>query len=515
VFKLPTICRIAKSTIVWEFKMKTCLVLILLAASLIPLIFGQTPEKGLEGVWKGTLDANGAQLRLILTITKTSGGEYSGKLDSIDQGAIIPIDVITVIDYAVRLEVKAVRGLYEGTFNKDRSELVGKWTQGGASLPLTFKQETSAGAETKPAGRPATPATSAPRPFTVPFDVAAPVPPTAFQGGGKTHLVYELHVTNVGQDDCLLTRVEVKGAGQALLGRYEGSELEAMLARPGTPQSTEKPRIGSGLRAVIYLWLTLEPGAPVPATLQHRLGVKVGDFQEELSVDCPAVTVRNGPVVIGPPLRGGEWLAVNGPSNISGHRRAMIPVDGQAHIAQRFAIDWVQLREDGRTFAGDQKDNKSYRCYGAEALAVSDAVVVAVKDGIPENIPGPTSRAVPITLETVGGNHVILDLGQGRFAFYAHLQPGSIRVKLGDKVRRGQTLGLVGNSGNSTEPHLHFHISDANSPLGSDGLPYALAEFEVQGQGFGWKPAGPQAATEKRRMGIPLQNEVVRFPSTP
>jgi murein DD-endopeptidase MepM/ murein hydrolase activator NlpD len=345
--------------------------------------------------------------------------------------------------------------------------------------------------------------------------VAAPVPPTAFQAGGKTHLVYELHVTNFGQGDCLLTRIEVKGAGETPLARYEGNDLTSLLARPGAPLSIEKPRIGAGLRAVVYIWLTLDPGASVPSALQHRLSAKVGDFPEELDVACPPVAVRKGPVVISPPLRGGEWLAGNGPSNISGHRRALITVDGQAHIAQRFAIDWVQLREDGRTFTGDRKDNKNYRCYGAEALAVSDAVVVAVKDGIPENIPGPTSRAVPITLETVGGNHVILDLGQAGYAFYAHLQPGSIRVKVGDKVRRGQPLGLVGNSGNSTEPHLHFHISNANSPLGSDGLPYAISEFEAQGKGWGWKSPGPQAATEKRRMEIPLQNEVVRFPSTP
>ena len=145
-------------------------------------------------------------------------------------------------------------------------------------------------------------------------------------------------------------------------------------------------------------------------------------------------------------------------------------------------------------------------------MAVADAVVVATKDGIPENVPGPTSRAVPITLETVGGNHVILDLGGGRFAFYAHLQPGSLRVKTGDKVRRGQVVGLVGNSGNSTEPHLHFHISDSNSPLGSEGLPYALHSFEVQGRGFGWKPTAPAAATEKRQNQMPVENEVIRFP---
>ena len=216
-------------------------------------------------------------------------------------------------------------------------------------------------------------------------------------------------------------------------------------------------------------------------------------------------------LVLSPPLRGDGWLAANGPSNASGHRRALIPVGGGSHIAQRFAIDWVQLREDGKTWTGDQLKNESYRCYGAEALAVADGVVAAVKDGIPENIPGATSRAVPITLETVGGNYVSLDLGQGRYAFYAHLQPGSLRVKVGDKVRRGQVLGLVGNSGNSTEPHLHFHISNASSPLASEGLPYALESFEQQGEGWGWKPTGAQAV--KHVLEIPLQNAVVRFPA--
>jgi murein DD-endopeptidase MepM/ murein hydrolase activator NlpD len=116
-------------------------------------------------------------------------------------------------------------------------------------------------------------------------------------------------------------------------------------------------------------------------------------------------------------------------------------------------------------------------------------------------------------LETVGGNHVILDLGGGHYAFYAHLQPGSLRVKQGDKVKKGQVLGLVGNSGNSTEPHLHFHISNSNSPLGSEGLPYALQSFEVEGKGWGWKPGTSGASVQKREMEMPLELEVVRFPA--
>jgi murein DD-endopeptidase MepM/ murein hydrolase activator NlpD len=133
---------------------------------------------------------------------------------------------------------------------------------------------------------------------------------------------------------------------------------------------------------------------------------------------------------------------------------------------------------------------------------VADGVIASVKDGIPENIPGATSRAVPITLDTVGGNYVVLDLGDDRFAFYAHLQPGSLRVKVGDRVRRGQVLGLVGNSGNSTQPHLHFHVTNGNSPLGAEGIPYAIGSFEVQAQNGSW---------ESRKNEIPMNNSRVRF----
>ena len=175
----------------------------------------------------------------------------------------------------------------------------------------------------------------------------------------------------------------------------------------------------------------------------------------------------------------------------------------------------MRLRDDGKTFHDDQKDNKSYLAYGTDALAVADGVVTEVKDGIPENVPGIDSRAVPITLETVGGNHVILDIGGGHFAFYAHLQPGTLRVKLGEKVRRGQVLGLVGNSGNSTEPHLHFHIENANSPLGAEGLPYSLPSFEVVGHGWGWTATAAKGPAEVHKNEIPLENEVVNLGANP
>ncbi|MGH9744624.1 MAG: M23 family metallopeptidase, partial [Candidatus Acidiferrales bacterium] len=201
-------------------------------------------------------------------------------------------------------------------------------------------------------------------------------------------------------------------------------------------------------------------------------------------------------------------------SNTSQHRRAFIPINGRACISQRFAIDWVQENADGKTYQGDSTDNKNYRAYGAEIHAVADGVVTQTKDGIPQNIPN-QPPVVPITLETVGGNHVIMEIGDGLYAFYAHMQPGSVRVKVGDKVRRGQVLGLLGNSGNSSEPHLHFHISNANSELIAEGLPYAFTSYEMEGKGDSWKPSDAHEPPVKHEMEIPLEDEVVRFPAQP
>ena len=488
--------------------------LFFLAAFLIAIqLAAQTPARGPEGSWQGTLEAGERKLRLALTLSRNPDGTYSGSLNSLDQGATVPIDVVKVDGDSVQLELTSISARFVGKLNVDRSELIGQFSQGDV-LPLTFKRAPAGSPSASPAASPQTPATPPQRPIDVPVDVEIPTAPVIFKGGGKTHLVYELHVTNFSRSPAVFTRLEVLAPDKTSLGSYAGDELAGRVVRPGVATTTteEKLKVGPGLRVVTHMWLTFDSPSAAPKSIQHRLSFKVGDYPEELSVTSAQTNVTTTSLVISPPLRGSEWLAGNGPANTSGHRRALVPIAGRAHIAQRFAIDFLQLNPDGKSFSGDEKNNKSYRCYGSEALAVADALVVATKDGIPENIPGATSRAVPITLETVGGNHIILDLGNGKFAFYAHLQPGSLRVKVGDKVRRGQVLGLVGNSGNSTEPHLHFHISDANSPLGSEGLPYAFASFEVEGKGWGWKPATPRAATEKRQNEMPLELEVIRFP---
>jgi peptidase M23-like protein len=474
-------------------------------------------EADLTGTWKGELGAGSAKLHIVLTITKAADGAFSGQLNSVDQGAMIPMENLTLKGDAVRFEVKAVGGLYEGTLNAAHTAVEGSWTQAGTpAQPLTFTRaaEDSAAkdaAAQKPVEGPKE------KPISTFVDVVVPIAPTAFKADGKWHIAYELHLNNMDRWDYRLTKVEaISGDASARsLVAYAGAELEAAMARPGQPGATEKAKLAGGSMAVVYVWATFDTENAVPATIRQRLTVKIGTYPDEQTLETTAIPVGHGPIAISAPLRGDHWLAGNGPSNTSGHRRALIPIDGHAAIAQRFAIDWVRLRDDGKTFHDDEKDNKNYLAYGNDALAVADGVVTEVKDGIPENVPGINSRAVPITLETVGGNHVILDIGGGHFAFYAHLQPGSLRVKLGDKVRRSQVLGLVGNSGNSTEPHLHFHIENANSPLGAEGLPYSLASFEVVGHGWGWKPADTTAPAETHKNEIPLENEVVNFAEKP
>ena len=187
----------------------------------------------------------------------------------------------------------------------------------------------------------------------------------------------------------------------------------------------------------------------------------------------------------------------------------MISVNGRAPTAQRFARDW-------------SSGSREMDTRGQEVLAVADGVVVEVKDGIPENEGRPTTAlAVPITLETLLGNHVLLDIGDERFAVYAHLQPG-LSVGVGDRVKTGDLLGLVGNSGNSMGNHLHFQIVDRPSPLGGEGVPYVIDSFEVIGERFGRRDAESNAYRmeeeswdpELREREMPMEGAIVRFRNT-
>jgi murein DD-endopeptidase len=461
----------------------------------------------LVGVWAGDLGGGQAKLHLVLTVKQLSGGEYVATMSSAQQGANFTADALTLTTDAIRFEIKPVGGVYQGKLDADGAGITGTWRQTGVpEQPLSFKRSTEQETAT-----PAKEKGPTSKPFTVAMDVNVPLTPTAFSAGGKAHLAYELHVTNMSQWDLSLSSLEViDGDNNArVLAKFSQADLEGMMTR----QTGEKTLLGAQKAGVIFVWVTFDRLQDAPAKLRNRFKVKLGDYPEALDVQTRPLAVTRNSLVIGAPLSGERWVAANGPSNTSGHRRALIPIDGHAAIAQRFAIDWVQVGKENKTYSGDPKENKNYYAFGHDALAVADGVVAAVLDGIPNNVPGIDSRAQPITLANVGGNFVQLDVGGGLYAFYAHLQPGSLRVKVGDKVRRGQVIGLVGNTGNSTEPHLHFHISNSPEPLSAEGFPYALRAFEVQGstEMQGDEIKAQLGKSETRTLAIPADGEIVKF----
>ena len=149
---------------------------------------------------------------------------------------------------------------------------------------------------------------------------------------------------------------------------------------------------------------------------------------------------------------------------------------------------------------------------------MADGTAVGTADGLPEQVPG--KLPADATIQMAAGNHVVVDIGGGRFAFYAHMQPGSVRVKVGDTVKTGQVLGLLGNSGNTDTPHLHFHVMDGPSPLVANGLPYVFMGFTGQGRltdeqllfTGGTVTIDKDALSGPHQNQMPLADQVVRFP---
>jgi len=131
----------------------------------------------------------------------------------------------------------------------------------------------------------------------------------------------------------------------------------------------------------------------------------------------------------------------------------------------RYAYDWVKER-NGYTYEGDPGRNESYYAFDQDILAPSAGVVVAAVDGIPDNEPvGVVNEAQP------AGNTVTIQHPNGEFSTIAHLKNGSVKVKVGDTVTAGQLIGTCGNSGNSTEPHIHFQASVQSDAFNGSTIP--------------------------------------------
>jgi hypothetical protein len=340
------------------------------------------------------------------------------------------------------------------------------------------------------------------------LEIHVPVPPSAFPSGGRTYLVYEVRLTNLGKAALGINRLEVRDADATQappIVALEGEQLDKMLQHFANPAVGDYiPDAGAGHRSVasgetafVFLTVILESGTHVPDRLSHRL------VMADSSIDGGVVrTHATKLAVLGPPLEGGPWRAFSGAGrNDSHHRRQLMVLGGNAALPSRHAIDWKRV-ENGSSSSGPEDENASYYSYGRPVLAVATGQVVAVTDGIPDNSPGHVgAEALKLSLATIGGNFIVLDLGGGQFAQYMHLKPGSLRVRTGQRVKRGEVIALVGNSGSSFEPHLHFHVTDSPALIAGEGLPYLIDEYQAEVDGV------PQL----RRRELPTKDSIVRF----
>jgi hypothetical protein len=341
---------------------------------------------------------------------------------------------------------------------------------------------------------------------------------------GMFHVAYELEVLNASPRDATITVVEslADDANGAVVGRIAGPDVVARSLIVGDFQLQPVPvSIVPGGRTVLLLLDDVYARREdIPAQVVNRVEATFGPVpagQADLANNYPEQATQVGspvhvsedlPVVIGPPLTGDDWVATNACCVLSPHRGAMVPVDGRINAAERFAVDWVRYDLNAQVkFEGDPADNASYFTYDQPILAVADATVVTVVSDLPDAPPGviPTG----LTIAQVGGSHIVLDLGSGAYAVYLHMKPGSATVRVGDRVQRGQEIGRTGNSGNSSDSHLHFHVSDGPLPVSFDNLPFEIDQFMYQGT------VGPDGLTPEpgeRTEELPLIYSVIAFP---
>lgn len=349
------------------------------------------------------------------------------------------------------------------------------------------------------------------------FDLQVPARPGIAPVDGARELRYELRLANFSGEALVPVRLEVLDAdGGRMLADFTGEALRRRLAVPGVDAADAAPAIAPGTLATAYIEFALPDGVE-PRTLTHRVLYRAVEGDELHAVGgARAMIDGRPPPVLGPPLRGGPWVAVHSPDWPRGHRRMQYAIDGRARIPGRYAVDWIRVDARGRIAHGDADRVANTYGYGSEVQAVADATVAAVRDDAPESA---TISAHPRhALADATGNYVALDLGDGRFAFYEHLAPGSIRVRRGERVSRGQVIGALGFTGDSTGPHLHFHVADGAAPLGAEGVPFVIDRFRVLGRypdiaALGSAPWAPLEAGDaaQRTLEWPASNAVVDF----
>ena len=309
--------------------------------------------------------------------------------------------------------------------------------------------------------------------------VAAPIPVPATDG--KDHLAYELQLTNTLTQDVTLTSLAVVAGDQTLM-TLSGNNLAYWTRVIGNTSPTTK--LGPGQTALVWLDVVVDEPATIPEQTHPR--------DRDLRAEAAAAVVardddRDGRAGQRADPHAGGHRATAGRPELVGRRQLLRydrAPDGD-EPAQRSAVGRRTIRHRLRpTRAG--RPNVRRRQDQAGELPVlrrrhprgrRRQGGFGRSTGCPSRSPGRSPTGLP--LDQYGGNHIVQDIGDGNYAFYAHLKTGSVKVKPGDELTTGQVIGSLGNTGNSDAPHLHFHVMSTPDPLASDGLPFVFSSFKL------------------------------------
>jgi hypothetical protein len=369
--------------------------------------------------------------------------------------------------------------------------------------------------------------------------------PEPFEGSdGRVHLVYELLLLNNSAFSVRISQVEVLDAStrRALLN-LTGAALKAEFTPVGAPEGDEgvddpgnpsgSTTIPSSATWVVWLDVSLPAQATVPRLLEHRVagtvirpgGAPPIPFN---GVIKPVRTSRHHATVLSPPVKGGIWYMSEGCCNDnSHHRRGLASVNGQLSVPQRFAIDFFKLNDRMQAWAGNPAKITSYFTYRQPVVAAATGTVVDTRDGLPNNKSLPHLPSTPLPIGQTVGNHVTVRIGPGLYLLYAHLDPGTVKVHVGEKVTRGELLGRIGTSGISSTPHLHFQVMTTPQFFPTESVPYTFSRFRLLGRvpiriwddNLGLQPTGklpfvPARPADLHHDQLPLDRDIVRFGTT-
>ena len=191
--------------------------------------------------------------------------------------------------------------------------------------------------------------------------------------------------------------------------------------------------------------------------------------------DCLVKKIFQTKLSIRFPFRSGKWLVGRGGSTRENSHSWEL-------LTQRYAYDLVQVDENGSSHANDGNDLNDYYCFNAEVISPADGEVVVLKDGV-RDYPDLGDLSVDWRTTDFRGNHIVIKHSAQEFSFIAHIKKDSFKVRKGDSVKRGQVLGLCGNSGHSTEPHIHFHVQSKPSFWFGMGLPIEFSNYKKLNSG--------------------------------